>query len=118
MSHPLWLNNGVMNNAHTEIVFVLDRSGSMQAMVEPAISGFNRLLRFVKPGVGEWEVEAELAHEFIRNRSRGFAYPPIIGSGINACALHYIENKSVCEDGQLLLVSTSLCSSKWTSSSV
>lgn len=45
MSHPLWLNGGVMNNPTTEIVFILDRSGSMQAMVEPAISGFNRLLR-------------------------------------------------------------------------
>lgn len=45
MSHPWWLNGGVMNNSHTEIVFILDRSGSMQSMVEPAISGFNRLLR-------------------------------------------------------------------------
>ena len=45
MSHPLWLNDGVMNKPLTEIVFILDRSGSMQSMVEPAISGFNRLLR-------------------------------------------------------------------------
>lgn len=66
--------------------------------------GFNRLLGFVKPGVGEWEVEAELVHEFVRHRSRGFAYPPIIGAGANACVLHYVENKKVCEDGELLLL--------------
>ncbi|MBA3706408.1 MAG: aminopeptidase P N-terminal domain-containing protein, partial [Bacteroidetes bacterium] len=52
--------------------------------------GFRRLLNFVKPGVMEYEIEAELIHEFIRNRSRGFAYGPIIASGANACVLHYV----------------------------
>lgn len=66
-------------------------------------SGFRRLLRFVKPGVNECEVEAELAHEFIRNGS-GFAYLPIIASGRNACALHYVANSSVCRKGDLLLL--------------
>ena len=52
--------------------------------------GFNRVLGFVKPGVMEYEIEAEYTHEFLRNRSKGFAYTPIIASGYNACVLHYI----------------------------
>jgi Xaa-Pro aminopeptidase len=65
--------------------------------------GFRRLLRFVKPGVNETEVEAELAHEFIRGGG-GFAYTPIIASGANACALHYIANCAECRKGDLLLL--------------
>jgi Xaa-Pro aminopeptidase len=66
--------------------------------------GFERLLKFVKPGVMEYEIEAELLHEFIRNRSRGFAYQPIIASGANACVLHYIQNERECKDGDVLLL--------------
>ena len=65
--------------------------------------GFKRLLPFVKPGVNEVEIEAELAHEFIRGGG-GFAYTPIIASGLNACALHYIANCDVCRKGDLLLL--------------
>jgi len=67
-------------------------------------AGFRRVAQFVKPGVGEWEIEAEFAHEFIRRRSRGFAYSPIIGTGKNACVLHYLDNHAVCQDGELLLL--------------
>lgn len=67
-------------------------------------SGFRRILPFVKPGVNEYEIEAELIHEFVRNRSRGFAYAPIIATGFNACVLHYIENKDECKDGDILLL--------------
>lgn len=66
--------------------------------------GFRRLLSFVKPGVTEYEIEAELLHEFVRNRSRGFAYGPIIASGFNSCVLHYVENNQVCQDGDVLLL--------------
>lgn len=66
--------------------------------------GFRRVLGFVKPGVMEYEIEAEYIHEFIRNRSKGFAYTPIIGSGYNACVLHYTENNQKCNDGELLLM--------------
>ncbi len=59
--------------------------------------GFRRLLSFVKPGVMEYEVEAELLHEFVRNRARGFAYGPIIASGANANVLHYVENNKECK---------------------
>ena len=66
--------------------------------------GFLRLLKFVRPGVHEFEVEAELAHEFIRQRAGGFAYTPIIATGPNACVLHYVTNHCRCEDGQILLL--------------
>lgn len=66
--------------------------------------GFRRILNFVKPGVGEWEIEAEYMHEFLWNKSKGFAYTPIIASGRNACVLHYIDNEEVCQDGDLLLM--------------
>ena len=62
-----------------------------------------RLLKFIKPGVWEYEIEAELAHEFLINRSKGFAYTPIVASGKNACVLHYIENNKQCLDGDVIL---------------
>ncbi len=66
--------------------------------------GFRRLLGFVKPDVWEYEIEAELSHEFLRNRSRGFAYTPIIASGANACVLHYIANNQQCKKGEVILL--------------
>ncbi|MCE7061351.1 aminopeptidase P family protein [Dyadobacter sp. CY343] len=67
-------------------------------------SGFERVLKFVKPGVHEFEIEAELVHEFVRNRSKGFSYQPIIASGANACVLHYIQNDQQCKDGDIILL--------------
>ena len=64
---------------------------------------FIRVLKFVKPGVGEWEIEAEIIHEFIKQRATGHAYTPIIASGPNAIVLHYIENNAVCKDGDVIL---------------
>ena len=66
--------------------------------------GFRRLLGFVKPGVWEYEIEAELVHEFIRNRSKGFAYGPIIASGFNACVLHYVDNDKQCKKNDVILL--------------
>ena len=66
--------------------------------------GFVRVLRFLKPGVTEFEVEAEFTHEFLRQRATGHAYNPIIASGPNANVLHYIDNNQVCKDGDLLLL--------------
>ena len=66
--------------------------------------GFRRILSFVKPGVWEHEIEAEFAHEFLRNRSKGFAYTPIIASGANSNVLHYIENCRRCKEGDMLLL--------------
>ncbi|MFN8351688.1 MAG: aminopeptidase P family protein [Flavobacteriales bacterium] len=71
-----------------------------------AITGkaFERVCGFVKPGVKEYEIEAEITHEFLRNGSRGHAYTPIIASGYNACVLHYITNDQVCNDGDVILM--------------
>ncbi|MEM6830094.1 MAG: aminopeptidase P family protein [Bacteroidota bacterium] len=66
--------------------------------------GFRRVLKKIKPGVMEYELEAEYLHEFVSNRSDGFAYTPIIGGGKNACVLHYIENNQALQDGDLLLM--------------
>ncbi|MDP3946653.1 MAG: aminopeptidase P family protein [Lutibacter sp.] len=66
--------------------------------------GFRRILPFVKPGIMEYEIEAEFMHEFLRNRSRNFAYTPIIASGYSACVLHYIDNNKECKDGEMLLL--------------
>jgi Xaa-Pro aminopeptidase len=66
--------------------------------------GFRKVLSVLKPGVNEFDLEAELLHTFIKNRSRGFAYPPIIASGKNACVLHYIENSAPCKAGDLVLI--------------
>jgi len=65
--------------------------------------GFRRVLKFVKPGVNEAEVEAEFAHEFIRHKGQ-FAYPPIIAGGANNNILHYTQNDQVCKKGDLLLL--------------
>ncbi|MHA7100329.1 aminopeptidase P N-terminal domain-containing protein [Roseivirga pacifica] len=76
----------------------------MQVACDITEKAFRRVLKFVKPGVMEYEIEAELLHEFIRNRSKGFAYTPIIANGGNACVLHYIENADSCKDGDLILM--------------
>ena len=65
---------------------------------------FRRVLKFVKPGVMENEIEAEFIHEFLKSGSRGFAYEPIVASGKNSCVLHYIENDKACQDGDMLLL--------------
>ncbi|MEM6841394.1 MAG: aminopeptidase P N-terminal domain-containing protein [Bacteroidota bacterium] len=65
---------------------------------------FLRVLKFVRPGVMEYEIEAEYIHEFVRQRSRGFAYEPIVASGKNACVLHYLDNSEECQSGDLLLM--------------
>lgn len=65
---------------------------------------FIRILRFVKPGIAEYEIEAEIIHEFIRQRATGHAYNPIIASGANANVLHYNDNNQVCKDGDVILL--------------
>jgi Xaa-Pro aminopeptidase len=65
---------------------------------------FRRVLSFVKPGVTEYEIEAEIIHEFIKNRSTGHAYNPIIASGVDSCVLHYNDNNKACQDGEVLLM--------------
>tara|TARA_B100000530_G_scaffold320046_1_gene253088 strand:+ start:947 stop:2227 length:1281 start_codon:yes stop_codon:yes gene_type:complete len=66
--------------------------------------GVERVCRHLKPGVFEYEIQAEIIHEFLLNNSRGFAYDPIIASGKNACILHYDSNNDLCNDGDLVLM--------------
>ncbi len=76
----------------------------MQKACDITEKGFRRLLSFVKPGVHEFNIEAELMHEFLNNRSKGFSYTPIVASGFNACVLHYIENNQECKSGDVILL--------------
>ncbi|MEI7910367.1 MAG: aminopeptidase P N-terminal domain-containing protein [Verrucomicrobiota bacterium] len=87
----------------------------MQKACDITEAGFRRVLGFIKPGVGEWEIEAELVHEFIRRGSRGFAYGPIIGSGKSACVLHYVENDNICRDGEMVLMDVAAEYAGWNS---
>ena len=76
----------------------------MQTACNITEKGLKRILPFIKAGVMEYEIEAELMHEFLINRSAGFAYQPIIASGINSCVLHYIDNNKPCKNGDILLM--------------
>lgn len=76
----------------------------MREAVQISKKGLLRVLQTTKPGMGEYEIEANLAHTFLSNKANGFSFEPIIASGKNACTLHYIENKDEVKDGDLILV--------------
>lgn len=76
----------------------------MQKACDITEKGFRRILKMVKPGVNELEIQAEFAHEFLINRSRGFAYEPIVASGFSACVLHYVQNNQECKAGDVILM--------------
>ena len=76
----------------------------MQKACNITEAGFRRILKFIRPNVMEYNIEAELMHEFLNNCSKGFAYTPIIASGKSACVLHYIENNKPCKDGDVILM--------------
>ncbi len=75
-----------------------------QTAIDITEKAFRRLLQFIKPGVMEYEIEAELVHEFLRNRSKGEAYGSIIAGGDRARTLHYVSNSEACKDGELILM--------------
>lgn len=76
----------------------------LQTAIDITEKAFRRLLQFIRPGVWEHEIEAEIMHEFLRNRARGEAYGSIIASGDNARTLHYVSNNGQCKDGELILM--------------
>jgi len=76
----------------------------IQKACEITEKGFRRILGYVEPDIWEFDIEAEFIHDFKKNRSKGFAYQPIIATGINACSLHYNENKTQCKSGELILM--------------
>ncbi len=77
---------------------------TIQKAIDLTGTAFHRVMKFIRPGVWEYEVEAEITHEFIRNRASGHAYSPIIATGKNGCVLHYIDNNQQCQEGDLLLM--------------
>lgn len=78
----------------------------IQKAIDITTGAYMRVLKFVKPGVAEYEIEAEVVHEYIRNRATGHSFYPIVASGANACVLHYVANNKHCMDGDLLLLDT------------
>ncbi len=76
----------------------------VQQAIDITEKAFRRILQFIKPGVMEYEIEAEIIHEFLRNRARGEAYGSIIASGDRARTLHYVFNNEECKDGELVLM--------------
>jgi Xaa-Pro aminopeptidase len=108
-----WLLNKYSNKMKERSNPILQRLRSVKDPIETKLiqqacditnKGFRRILNFVKPGVWEYEIEAEFIHEFLINKSKKFAYTPIIASGNNANILHYIENNMQCKDGELILL--------------
>ncbi|MFD2521221.1 aminopeptidase P N-terminal domain-containing protein [Emticicia soli] len=76
----------------------------LKRAIEISAKGFKRMAKFLKPNVREYELEAELTHEFLMNRSRGHAFHPIMASGASACVMHYITNNNICKDGEVILL--------------
>lgn len=108
-----WLKNKYPAHSISKSNPILQRLRSVKEPIEIDLiqkacditnKGFRRVLNFVKPGVWEYEIEAEYIHEFLRNRSKKFAYTPIIAAGNNANVLHYIENNQQCKTGDLILM--------------
>ena len=108
-----WCKTQFPHHTYEKSNFILQRLRSVKAdeeieQIQHACNitekGFRRILNFVTPGVWEHEIEAEFAHEFLRNRSKGFAYTPIIAAGANSNVLHYIENCRQCKSGDMLLL--------------
>ena len=108
-----WCHNKYPNHKYERLAPIMHELRAIKndeeiAMLQEACNiteaGFRRILKFVKPGVTEYEIEAEYIHEFTKSRSKGFAYTPIIASGFSACVLHYIENNKPCNDGDVILM--------------
>jgi Xaa-Pro aminopeptidase len=108
-----WLKNKYPAHSVAKSNPILQRLRSVKDQIELDLlqkacditeKGFRRILGFVKPEVWEYNIEAEFMHEFLNNRSKGFSYTPIVGSGNNANVLHYIENNQQCKAGDLILI--------------
>jgi Xaa-Pro aminopeptidase len=109
----LMLANNFSDKVIKEVAPIMHELRSIKSHIEIALmqkacditeQGLRRILPIIKPGVMQYEIEAELMHEFLSSRSNGFAYQPIIGSGIDSCVLHYIDNNKKCMDDQILLM--------------
>ena len=101
-SHPTEKSNFILQKLRS--VKDGEEIDQIKNAIDITENGFRRVLPFIKPGVWEFEIEAEYAHEFLKNRSDGFAYTPIIASGKNCNVLHYIDNNKQCQSGDLILM--------------
>ena len=101
-SHPNEKSNFILQKLRS--VKDAEEIDQIKNAIDITEKGFRRVLPFIKPGVWEFEIEAEYAHEFLKNRSDGFAYTPIIASGKNCNVLHYIDNNKQCQSGDLILM--------------
>jgi Xaa-Pro aminopeptidase len=87
----------------------------MQQAADISVGSFKRVLKAVKPGMMEYELEAELTYELIRKGAKRHAFMPIVASGANACALHYNTNDTVCKDGDMILMDFGVCYANYNS---
>jgi len=101
-NHPTEKSNFILQKLRS--VKDAEEIDQIKNAIDITEKGFRRVLPFIKPGVWEFEIEAEYAHEFLKNRSDGFAYTPIIASGKNCNVLHYIDNNKQCQSGDLILM--------------
>jgi Xaa-Pro aminopeptidase len=108
-----WCREAFPLHRYERLAPILNQLRAVKAPIEidlirqaVAITGraFRRLLGFIRPGVWEYEIEAEIWHEFLRRRSRGPAFQTIVASGPDACTLHYVKNDKPCADGGLVLI--------------
>jgi Xaa-Pro aminopeptidase len=89
--------------------------GLMQKAADISVGSFKRVLKTVKPGILEYELEAELTYELLKNGAKRHAFMPIVASGKNACALHYNTNDAICEDGDMVLMDFGVCYANYNS---
>ena len=101
-AHKVAKSNPILQQLRA--VKAAEEINQIQTACDITEKGFRRLLQFVQPGVWEYEIEAEFSHEFLKNRSKRFAYTPIIASGKNSNYLHYIKNNKQCLDGEIILM--------------
>ena len=101
-NHPLKKSNFILQNLRS--IKYDEEIYQIKKAIDISEKGFRRVLSFVKPGVWEYEIEAEFSFIFIKNCSKGFAYSPIIASGYNNNTLHYTHNNSKCQSGDLILM--------------
>lgn len=101
-NHPTEKSNFILQKLRS--VKDAEEIDQIKNAIDITEKGFRRVLPFIKPGIWEFEIEAEFAHEFLKNRSDGFAYTPIIASGKNCNVLHYVDNNKQCQSGELILM--------------
>ncbi len=80
-----------------------------------SVEGFHRVLKAVKPGIREYELEAELTYNLVKSGATRHAFKPIVASGKNACALHYNTNDDICNDGEMILLDFGVCYANYNS---